>query len=63
MTRVVLAEVLEQNHPLMKIPTTGVIVGEAFYYVANACFDAAKPDGSLDGSKLTDPAILKLPLR
>lgn len=62
-SRIVMTEVLEQNHPLMKIPTTGVLVGDEFYYVANAQFDAVKPDGSLDTAALTEPAILKLKLR
>lgn len=56
-------QVLEQNHPLMKIPTTGVIVGDEFYYVANAQFNAVKPDGTLDTPALTEPAILKLKLK
>lgn len=62
-SRIVMTEVLEQNHPLMKIPTTGVLVGDEFYYVANAQFDAVKPDGTLDTTALTEPAILKLKLR
>lgn len=62
-TRIVVTNVLEQNHPLMKIPTTGVIVGSDFYYVANAQFDAVKPDGSLDTASLAEPAILKLKLQ
>ena len=61
--RIDLTEVLEQNHPLMRSPTTGVIVENAFYYVANANFDAVQPDGSLAAGALVEPAILKLPLR
>ncbi|HET6347977.1 MAG TPA: SMP-30/gluconolactonase/LRE family protein [Candidatus Krumholzibacteria bacterium] len=60
--RIVLDEVLETNHPLMHEPTTGVIVGDDFYYVANAQFDAVKPDGSLATDKLEEPVILKLTL-
>jgi sugar lactone lactonase YvrE len=56
-------QVLEQNHPLMKIPTTGVIVGDEFYYVANAQFNTVKPDGTLDTASLAEPAILKLKLK
>lgn len=63
MTRVLMTEVLETNHPLMNVPTTGVIVGDEFYYVANAQFDAVKPDGSLAVEALSEPAILKLKLR
>ncbi len=61
-TRITVTNVLEMNHPLMKIPTTGVIVGNEFYYVANANFDAVKPDGTLDPALLLEPAILKLKL-
>jgi len=62
-TRITLTEVLEQNHPLMSIPTTGVIVGDEFYYVANSQLDAVRPDGTLDTARLSEPAILKLKLR
>jgi sugar lactone lactonase YvrE len=62
-SRITRTDVMEQNHPLMKIPTTGVVVGDEFYYVANAQFDAVKPDGTLDTDSLTEPAILKLKLR
>lgn len=61
--KIVLTEVLERNHPLMKEPTTGVIVGDEFYYVANGQFAAVKPDGTLDTASLAEPAILKLKLR
>ncbi len=60
--RIAVTNVLEMNHPLMKIPTTGVIVGDDFYYVANANFRAVRADGTLDPALLTDPAILKLKL-
>jgi sugar lactone lactonase YvrE len=61
-SRITVTNVLEMNHPLMKIPTTGVIVGDDFYYVANANFRAVKADGTLDPTLLTEPAILKLKL-
>jgi sugar lactone lactonase YvrE len=60
---ITITEVLEQNHPLMKIPTTGLLLGDEFYYVANAQFNAVKSDGSLDTASLTEPAILKLKLK
>jgi len=61
-SRIVVTNVLEMNHPLMQIPTTGVIVGDELYYVANANFRAVKPDGTLDAALLVEPAILKLKL-
>jgi hypothetical protein len=63
LTRVVMTELIETSHPLMNIPTTGVLVGDEFYFVANAQFDAVNPDGTLAVEKLSEPAILKLKLR
>jgi DNA-binding beta-propeller fold protein YncE len=63
-TRVVATEILEADHPLFDIPTTGVIVGEDFFYVASAQFGAVQKDGSLlPADQLNEPAILKLGLR
>lgn len=62
-TRVILTEVLETDHPLFDIPTTGVIVGDAFFFIANAQFGAVQADGSLLTDRLTEPAILRLKLR
>jgi len=62
-SRIVTTEVLEAHHPLMHIATTGVIVGSDFFYIANSCVDAVKPDGGLVTDQLTEPAILKLALR
>jgi sugar lactone lactonase YvrE len=61
--RVIMTDVIEQNHPLMNVPTTGVVVNDEFYYVANSQFDAVNPDGSLKTAELTEPVILKLKLR
>ena len=63
LSRVVLMEVLEKDHSLFDIPTTGVIVDNAFYYIANCQFDALQKDGSLQTDKLNETAILKLVLR
>ena len=63
-TRVVSTEILEANHPLFDIPTTGVIVSDNFFYVANSQFGAVQKDGSLlPLEQLNEPAILKLSLR
>jgi hypothetical protein len=47
----------------MNVPTNGVLVGDEFFYVANAQFDDVNPDGTLKTEKLSEPAILKLKLR
>jgi hypothetical protein len=49
------AEVLAANHPAFKMPTTGVIVGNEFYFITNSNieffdFEAGKPK-SVDGMK------------
>jgi len=62
-TRVLSTDVLETNHPLFDTPTTGIIVGSDFYYVANGQFRAVQKDGSLlPLDQLNEPAILKLHL-
>ncbi|MCI0451197.1 MAG: hypothetical protein L0Z51_02260 [Candidatus Latescibacteria bacterium] len=63
-TRVVSTEVLEADHPLFDVPTTGVIVSDDFFYVANSQFNAVQKDGSLlPMDQLNEPAILKLRLK
>ena len=59
-------EVIEAEHPLMKQPTTGVIVGNDFYYIANAqlqVFRAMYKDGAYDKSALAEVVVLKVALR
>lgn len=54
-------KVLEQNHPMMMNPTTGVLVGNKFYYIANAQFGSFNEDGSLwPMERLFEPVILKI---
>jgi sugar lactone lactonase YvrE len=62
-TRVVSTETLEAAHPLFDIPTTGVIVGDDFFYVANGQFNKVQKDGSLLLDQLNEPAVLKLRLQ
>jgi hypothetical protein len=63
-TRVVSTEILEADHPLFDNPTSGVVVGDEFFYVANGQFGAVQKDGSLPPmDQLNEPAILKLRLR
>lgn len=54
-------EVLEQNHPMMMNPTTGVLVGNELYYIANAQFGSFDENGSLwSMEQLYEPVILKV---
>lgn len=63
-TRVVSTEILEADHPLFDIPTTGLVLGDEFFFVANSQFGAVQKDGSLlPMDQLNEPAILKLRLK
>ncbi|HKS26270.1 MAG TPA: hypothetical protein VJS44_00550 [Pyrinomonadaceae bacterium] len=60
------AEALETEHQLFQQPTTGVIVGGDFYYIANSQLQyfrsIYKPDGEYDKGQLQPVVILKLRL-
>ncbi|MEQ9304112.1 MAG: SMP-30/gluconolactonase/LRE family protein [Marinoscillum sp.] len=54
--------VLDQNHPLMDHPTTGVVIGDEFHYIANAQFEKVKSDGTL-AEEPGAPTIIKVKLK
>ncbi len=55
---------LEVNHPMMNNPTTGTIINDKFYYVANAQFGSFNEDGTLFPlEKLYEVCILQLSLK
>jgi DNA-binding beta-propeller fold protein YncE len=57
-------EVLESRNPLFRTPTTGVVEGEAFVYLANPNLEALDEDGTLKkGAHLEGVAVLRAPLR
>lgn len=60
--RVEKARVIESNHPLYAVPTTGAIVGDDFFYVANPGFEG--PDAAAGKTsptnKLPDLILLKV---
>ncbi|MDO1450414.1 SMP-30/gluconolactonase/LRE family protein [Rhodocytophaga aerolata] len=58
-------DVLEANHPLFeKIPTTGVVVGNAFYFIANSQLRSMDEQGNiLPLDQLQETVILKLTLK
>jgi sugar lactone lactonase YvrE len=56
--RVVALDVLESHNPLFAIPTTGVIVGGDFYYIANSLLDRIGPDGRLKPYARLEPAVI-----
>lgn len=57
------ARVLESNHPDYALPTTGVVVGDEFFYVANTQIDRMGEGGKLTpGAPLRDLILLRLKL-
>ena len=55
--------ILEANHPMMNTPTTGVIVNEELYYIANAQFGSFDAEGHLfPMENLYEPTILNINL-
>lgn len=56
------AELLELNHPMMDNPTTGEIIDDHFYYIANAQFGKFDENGLLPMKKLYEVVVLKLKL-
>jgi len=63
MKSVTRAETIEAHHPMFNVPTTGVVVKDTFYYVANAQFGSFNKDGSLfPPERLYEPVILKVAL-
>lgn len=55
-------DTLEGSNPVFRQPTTGVIVGEDFYYIANAqlqVFRALRAAGAVRRAELADVVVLK----
>ena len=63
MNSVVRATILESGNPLFNIPTTGVIVNDELYFIANSQLRSFTADGTIySDDKLQPTIILKLPL-
>ena len=61
--RVERSEIIEANHPMFMNPTTGVIVGDTFYYIANSQFGSFDERGALfPMEKLFEIVVLKAKL-
>jgi sugar lactone lactonase YvrE len=56
------ATVLEANHPMFMNPTTGVIVGNDLYYIANSQFSSFSRGKLFPPTRLFETVILRLPL-
>ncbi len=62
-SKIKVATPLEVNHPMMNNPTTGELIKDQLYYVANAQFGSFNEDGSLfPMEKLYEVCILQLNL-
>ena len=62
--RVERSQVMEANNPLFNIPTTGVVAGPSFYFIANSQLRSFDPQGNiLPPEKLSDVFILRTKLR
>ena len=60
---IVRSHALEAYHPLFNLPTTGVIVGNHFYYIANSQLREYDSEGNLSPlSELEEPKILRVEL-
>lgn len=60
--KVIKAKTLLMDHPDIDHPTTGVIIEDVLYFVANAQFHKVNQDGTLK-EQLSDPLIMKLNLK
>jgi sugar lactone lactonase YvrE len=62
-TQVRSLDVLESRNPVFAIPTTGVLVGASFYYIANSRIDQLGADGRLKSRARLEPVVvLEAPL-
>jgi hypothetical protein len=56
------ANVLVSNHPLFDIPTTGVVVDDWFYFIANSQMSKLDKDKIINPEKLNEILIMKVRL-
>jgi uncharacterized protein (UPF0261 family) len=60
---IVSMEALERSHPAYADPTTGVMIGDTLFYIANAQFRRLRPDHSLaPAQRPHGSVILRLPM-
>jgi sugar lactone lactonase YvrE len=59
--RITEAQIIEANHPMFMYPTTGVVVAEELYSVANSQFGSISPSGVLfPRERLFETVILRV---
>jgi hypothetical protein len=57
-TRLVGGEVLERAHPAYELPTTGALVGDTLYYIANSQMRRLRPGGTLAPAATPRPSVV-----
>ena len=57
------ARVLASDHPAFSIPTTGVVVGDDFYFIANSHVDEISGGKIARPERLRDVVVLRTPIR
>lgn len=63
-TKIIGVKILQSFHTDFNVPTTGTIVGDDFYYIANSYVSSLKPDGTIaDSDKLKKPVIKRINLK
>jgi len=56
-------EILESRNPLFELPTTGVAVGDSFFYIANSQLRNLDEEGKVRAdAKLEESVVLEVPL-
>ncbi len=56
-------EILESRNPLFELPTTGVVVGDSFFYIANSQLRSLDDQGKVrPDAKLEESVVLEVPL-
>jgi hypothetical protein len=57
------ARVLASDHPAFSIPTTGVVVGDDFYFIANSHVDEISGGQIAHPERLREVVVLRTPIR
>jgi hypothetical protein len=59
-TKIGVEHVIERATATLGVPTHGVMVDDAFYYIANSGWDVVAADGSIQsGATMTESVVMK----
>lgn len=64
-TQIEKVEIMDAGHPRFAVPTTGVVVKDQYYLIANSCLDFLDQETFTlpDPGKVSHPVILRYPLK